>query len=118
MESPLKEKVPNVFRFRLQQALSARVGPHTGLARKQLAHAIGAHGKTLDLWMQGRGSPSAEALAELVAFFHARGDRLFKYEVFGIEPPTAPVAPAPTPVTEFATQLEHMARQMRQMVPA
>jgi transcriptional regulator with XRE-family HTH domain len=81
------------FRSRFTNALCRRIWPQTDLARKQLAHAIGVSGGTLDLWLRGHGSPSAEALAELVRFFHSRGDRLFKYEVFNIEPP--PMVPEP-----------------------
>src|SRR3546814_20625679 len=63
------------YRIRLQQSLSKRVGNDTGLTRKQLAYAVGANGKTLDLWMSGRGSPTAELFAELCAFFDRNGDR-------------------------------------------
>jgi transcriptional regulator with XRE-family HTH domain len=101
------------FRTRFTNALGRRLWPQTNLARKQLAHAIGVSGGTLDLWMAGRGSPSSEALAELVTFFHSRGDVGFKYEVFNIEPPVRAAAPA-----LLAEQLERMAQQVRELMPA
>jgi transcriptional regulator with XRE-family HTH domain len=94
-----------MFRKNFACSLGRRLWPHTDLARKQLAHAVGVHGSTLDIWMQGKGSPSAEALAELVRFFHDRGDDGFSAEVFGTRRSAAPVA-------QLAADLKDMARRL------
>src|SRR3546814_1548324 len=65
MATAPKDRVPNVFRIRLKQAFCRRTWPQTDLSRKQLCHAIGVSGGTLDLWMRWQGSPSAESLADL-----------------------------------------------------
>lgn len=109
-------QVPRMFyRSNLQTALMRRVYPRTLLHRKVLAAAIGRHVDTIDRIMAGEGSASLEVIGDLSHFFRKQGDHSFLPEVFGgeHEPSSAPVAPA-----QIAAELEHMARRMRELIPA
>lgn len=79
-----------LFRNRFIDALEKRLHPVGSLRRKEFAFAMRVNGKTVDRWMSGKTSPSAEMTAEAVRFFWLHGDRGFAEEIFWIriEPPT------------------------------
>jgi hypothetical protein len=66
---------------RLDDALTRRLYPHTGLSPKQLAFALGVSDDTLWRYRTGRTSMPANALLALFGFFRARGDTAFECEL-------------------------------------
>src|SRR3546814_1436432 len=76
MATAPKDRVPNVFRIRLKQALCRRTWPQTDLSRKQLCHAIGVRGGTIELWMRSEehtpGIQSLMRITDAVVCMHKK----------------------------------------------
>ncbi len=73
-------------RARLVKALEKRLYPHSLLHPKELAFALGAHGRSVYRWLNGHGGISFEMIDAMVRFFGAQNDHLFIHEVFATSP--------------------------------